>query len=81
MKTYQNAPDWRNLARAARNEWVPHVPLYEHIIGAKVIYEITGNRPYDGMFSPDIGESREAFQQYWDFWRRMGYDLSLIHIF
>ena len=76
MKTYQNAPDWRNLARAARNEWVPHVPLYEHIIGAKVIYEITGNRPYDGMFSPDMAQSRESFQQYWDFWRCMGYDTA-----
>lgn len=76
MKAYQNAPDWRNLARAARNEWVPHVPLYEHIVGAKVIYEITGNRPYDGMFSPNLAESREAFQQYWDFWRRMGYDTA-----
>lgn len=76
MKAYQNAPDWRNLARAARNEWVPRVPLYEHIVGAKVIYEITGNRPYDGMFSPHLAESREAFQQYWDFWRRMGYDTA-----
>ena len=76
MKAYQNAPDWRNLARAARNEWVPHVPLYEHIVGAKVIYEITGNRPYDGMFSPNLAESREAFKQYWDFWRRMGYDTA-----
>ena len=44
-------PDYRNLVNAARNQWVPRIPLYEHIIGANAIYEITGNRPYDLMDS------------------------------
>lgn len=76
LKYQQNSPDYRNMVAAARNQWVDHVPLYEHIIGAKVIEDLTGNRPYDIMFSKDMAESREGFRQYWDFWRKMGYDTA-----
>lgn len=74
---YQNfQPDYHNLVNAARNQWAERLPLYEHIIGAKVIEDITGNRPYDLMFSKNPEESREGFRQYWDFWRTMGYDTA-----
>ena len=76
LKHRQNTPDYRNVVYAAQNRWVDHVPLYEHIIGAKVIEEITGNRPYDICFSEDMAESREGFRQYWDFWKITGYDTA-----
>ena len=76
LKYQENSPDYRSMVRAARNEWVAHVPLYEHLIGPKVVEEITGNRPHDLLFSKDMAESREGFRQYWDFWRTMGYDTA-----
>jgi uroporphyrinogen decarboxylase len=47
-------------------------------VGPKVIYETTGYRPLDGMYSKDMASSRLAFSQYWDFWRQMGYDTASI---
>ena len=76
MKEYVFEPDYNNIIKVARNHWVDRIPLYEHIIGAKVIYEITGKKPYDMCFSKDAAESREGFRQYWDFWKRMGYDTA-----
>jgi uroporphyrinogen decarboxylase len=76
LKKYQFEPDYQNIVQAARNRWVDRVPLYEHIIGAKVIYEITGNQPYSLCYSKDMKESKEGFRQYWDFWRQMGYDTA-----
>lgn len=71
-------PDYRNLVKAATNQWVDRIPLYEHIIGGKVIYETTGIRPYDLMASKDPAEMREGFRQYWDFWKQMGYDTASV---
>ena len=34
---YDFQPDYRNMVRTARNEWVDRIPLYEHIVGPKVI--------------------------------------------
>lgn len=76
LKYQENHPDYRNMVKVARNEWVDHIPLYEHGIGAKAIEEITGNRPYDLWFSKDMAESREGFRQFWEFWKRMGYDTA-----
>ena len=61
MKAYQNAPDWRNLARAARNEWVPRVPLYEHIVGYMDLCFIREDDPelYAGLFQR-MGEAQCA---------------------
>lgn len=76
IKRYEFQPDYRNMVRAARNEWVPRVPLYEHNVGDKVIFETTGTRPSGAMFSKDMGESRQGFREFWDFWRQMGYDTA-----
>ncbi len=76
LKYRENTPDYENIVKAANNQWVDHIPLYEHIIGPKVMEEITGNRPHDIMFSKDMSESREGFRQYWDFWKTMGYDTA-----
>ena len=69
-------PDYRNLVKAAQNQWVDRIPLYEHLIGEKVIFEITGNRPFALMSSANEAERREGYRQYWDFWKTMGYDTA-----
>jgi len=57
---YNFRPDYRNMVRTAQNQWVDRVPLYEHIVGAKVIEEITGNRPYDDLTNPNENARRRA---------------------
>ena len=76
LKYQENSPNYENMVKTARNQWVDRIPLYEHLIGPKVIEEITGNRPFDLMYSDAAAESREGFRQYWDFWRTMGYDTA-----
>src|SRR5690554_4228946 len=76
IKKFEFEPDYNNMVKAANNIWVDRIPLYEHIIGAKAIYETTGNRPYDMCFSKNDSESLEGFRQYWDFWKQMGYDTA-----
>lgn len=74
---YENyVPNYENVVKAARNQWVEHIPLYEHGIGARAIYDITGDRPYDIWFSRDMSESKEGFRQFWNFWKTMGYDTA-----
>ncbi|HHY82470.1 MAG TPA: hypothetical protein GX505_07300 [Clostridiales bacterium] len=76
FKKYVFEPDYNNMVKTAYNHWVDRVPLYEHIIGGKVMKEISGSNPYDLCFSKDDSESREGFRQYWNFWRLMGYDTA-----
>lgn len=76
LKYQENHPNYENMVKVARNQWVDHIPMYEHLIGPKVIYEITGNKPFDLMYSEDMAESKEGFRQYWDFWKTMGYDTA-----
>lgn len=73
---WENQPDYRRMLAVANNQWVPKVPLYEHLMGQKVIRDIMGTEPFAQMFSQDDGESVEAFRQYFDFWREMGYDTA-----
>lgn len=76
LKRYQFEPDYNNIVAAARNQWAPRLPLYEHLVGGKVISELVGTRPFDTMFSKDMSESIQGFREYWDFWRQMGYDTA-----
>ena len=76
IKKYVFEPNYNNMIKAAANHWVDRIPLYEHIIDAKVINEITGNKPHDLFYSKDESESLEGFRQYWDFWKQMGYDTA-----
>ncbi len=76
IKCKNFTPDYRNIVKVANNEWVDRIPLYEHIIGPKVMKEITGTSPYDLMFSKDMAESKEGFRQYWNFFKQMGYDTA-----
>lgn len=72
------SPDYRHVVDAARNRAAARLPLYEHIIGEKVIYETTGTRPYQAIESPDPAERLNAFAQLWEFWRKMGYDTASV---
>lgn len=76
LKKYEFQPDYNNIVKVATNQWVDRVPLYEHIIAGNAIYQTTGYKPYDTMFSTNMAESKEGFRQYWDFWRQMGYDTA-----
>lgn len=76
LKKYDFKPDYNNIVQVAKNSWVNRLPIYEHGIGEKVIYEITGTKPYEIWFSSDMSESKEAFRQFWSFWRQMGYDTA-----
>lgn len=76
LKRYQFEPNYKNVVNVATNHWVDRLPLYEHLIGPKVIADTTGYRPFDLCFSTDKVESLEGFRQYWDFWRQMGYDTA-----
>ena len=76
IKQYEFQPDYRNVVKVARNEWVQRLPLYEHLIGEKAIYDTTGLRPYDTMFSQDMDQSLQGFADYWSFWKTMGYDTA-----
>ena len=69
-------PDYRNVVKVANNQWADRVPLYEHLVGGKVIRETVGTSPFELMFSNDMAESREGFRQYWDFFKQMGYDTA-----
>lgn len=76
LKYKEFTPNYNNIVQAARNQWADRLPLYEHGVGEKVIFETTGKRPYDIWFSKDMAESKEGFRQFWDFWRKMGYDTA-----
>lgn len=78
LKRFAFEPDYRNLEKAARNQWVDRVPLYDHGVGPKPILELTGYRPYELWYSRDMAESREGWRQFWDFWKQMGYDAASI---
>jgi len=76
MRRYDFVPDYTNIMTAARNQPAPRLPLYEHIIGGRMIADTTGLNPYPGMASPDDAEREAAFAHYWSFWRQMGYDTA-----
>lgn len=76
MKRYDFTPDYRNIVMAARNQTAPRMPLYEHIIGARMIKDITGTDPYAHMLDADEALRDQAFADFWAFWRLMGYDTA-----
>lgn len=76
IRKYVPEPDYKNIVDAASNKWARRLPLYEHGVGSKVIYETTGTKPYECWFSSDMSESREGFRLFWDFWKQCGYDTA-----
>lgn len=76
MKQFEFVPDFNHVVMAARNQAAPRMPLYEHLVGAKVMRETIGVAPYEHMNDPDDGVRDRAFADYWRFWRTMGYDTA-----
>ena len=74
MKHYDFAPDYMNVVLAARNEPAPRLPLYEHIVGGRVMADVLGRDPYPRMAQTDAAGREAGFADYWEFWRTMGYD-------
>ena len=50
IKKHSFEPDYRNTQNAARNIRAERMPLYEHLVGGRVIADVTGTHPYDGMY-------------------------------
>lgn len=69
-------PDYRHIVCAAQNRWPDRLPLYEHIIGGGAMKALLGRNPYEEMESSDPAEQRHGFGDFWDFWRRAGYDTA-----
>ena len=40
MKNYDFTPDYNNLVLAAKNRPAPRMPLYEHIVGSRMMQDI-----------------------------------------
>ncbi len=73
---YAFAPDYENLVRAAKNEWVARVPLYDHLVDMPKIEEMSGTEVGALIGASDAGERREGFRRYWAFFRDLGYDAA-----
>ena len=76
MKHYEFTPDYHNVILAAQNKAAPRIPLYEHLIGARMMTELLGRNPYDRMASDDETAREAGFADYWEFWKLMGYDTA-----
>lgn len=76
MKTFVSTPDYRNIVSAAKNRPAPRMPLYEHIIGGRVMRDIIGTDPYAGMDETNEKTRDAAFADFWSFWHKMGYDTA-----
>lgn len=76
MKKFDFVPDYNNVVMAARNQAAPRLPLYEHIVGGRMMKDIIGVNPYEHMADPDDEARDRAFSDFWRFWRTMGYDTA-----
>ncbi|MDR0876415.1 MAG: hypothetical protein LBN21_00050 [Treponema sp.] len=65
--------DYRRMVDAAQNKITGWTPLYEHIVSAKVLEEIAGNK-FSGLINGDAGDVNEYFKQYNHFFEDHGYD-------
>jgi len=76
MKRYEFTPDFNNVVQAARNIPAKRLPLYEHLVGGRILTEILGENPYPKMNDADFEVRKEGFREYWRFWRTLGYDTA-----
>lgn len=76
MKKFEFTPDYNNVVLAARNVAAPRMPLYEHIVGGRMMQDIIGVNPYEHMEDENDALRDQAFADYWRFWRTMGYDTA-----
>lgn len=67
-------PDYRHIVDAAYNREAARLPLYEHIVSADKIGEITG-RDFSALYDGSEADIREYFHHYCRFFRDYGYDV------
>ena len=72
MKAFE--PDYQNIVKAARNEEVSRIPLYEHIVSFGKIGEIIG-KDLNALFQGDDADLDEFFHDYCLFFKDNGYDV------
>ena len=76
MKQYAFTPDYNNVVLAAKNQPAPRIPLYEHLVGRRMLTEIIGVNPLERMHDADNAVREQGFSEYWSFWRKLGYDTA-----
>lgn len=67
------SPDYRNIVGAATNKRTPIIPMYEHIISAKVLSEIEGRNIFE-LGDGTSSARKEMYSRYIDAIVRLGYD-------
>ena len=66
-------PDYRHFEQVMRNEKPARLPLYEHLVNAGSMDQITG-RPFSNLAGGDEADRLEWLRRYCDFYREMTYD-------
>lgn len=67
-------PDYANLQKSAYNKKIKRIPLYDHIISAKVMGEIMGCGDFTSLFGQGKEGKREYLKRSIDFCLMTGYD-------
>lgn len=66
-------PNFQNIVDCAYNRVPKRTPLYEHIIAADKMDEVTG-KPFSALLNGNAADVNEFFRRYCDFFREYGYD-------
>ncbi|MDF2685428.1 MAG: methylcobalamin:coenzyme methyltransferase [Clostridia bacterium] len=72
-------PDYHNIEAAARNQYVPRVPLYDHIVSVGIMEKIL-NKSFSGLYGGNDRDLEEFFTYYNNFFKHMGYDVSIFEM-
>lgn len=75
-KKFDFVPDYRNVVMAAHNQAAPRLPLYEHIVGGRMMKDIIGVNPYGHMNNPDDAVRDQAFADFRRYRRTLDYDTA-----
>ncbi len=75
MEMYNKAfkPENQNIVKAARNQWVERIPLYEHGIGLGTMEKIIGKEVIS-LVGGDFEDKKEWIRRMSEFYKVMGYD-------
>lgn len=74
VRMQNHSPDWRNIVRAARNQYNHTFPLYEHAVSPLVLDQLTG-KPVSALMEGDERDKEEAFTLSCSCLASIGYDV------
>jgi uroporphyrinogen decarboxylase len=66
-------PDYHNIVKAAKNEKLDRIPLYDHSISTEIMEKIKG-RNFTCLYGGDYSDKKEYYRHYNQFFVDMGYD-------